>query len=136
MNIDKFKQDHVAVLAAVTDLRKLVQAGVSENAGAIARAIVSMSSAIRLHLSTVDRVLYPALEKSADPAAVQLGRKFQAEMGGIATAYLEFVGKWNLEAKVAANPDGFRDDANSIFKALHQRIQRENQELYPLAERI
>ena len=43
MNIDKFKQDHVAVLAAVTDLRKLVQAGVSENAGAIARAIVSMS---------------------------------------------------------------------------------------------
>ena len=57
-------------------------------------------------------------------------------MGGIAGAYLEFAGRWNLETKVAANPDGFRDDANSTFKALHQRIQRENQELYPLAERI
>jgi len=31
---------------------------------------------------------------------------------------------------------GFRDEADGIFKALHERIQRENQGLYPLAEKI
>jgi len=39
-------------------------------------------------------------------------------------------------ARVSADPEGFRDEANGIFQALHQRIQRERPELYPLAEKI
>lgn len=136
MNIDRYKKEHVVILTEVSELRKLVERGISENADSIAKAIVSMSSKVKLHLAAEDQFLYPGLANSANPTVAKIGQKFQKEMGGIAAAYMEFVGKWNLASKVAANPEGFRADANNIFKALHQRIQSENQELYPLAEQI
>lgn len=136
MNIDRFKKDHATILVAVKELKNLVNSGISENADAIAKAIISISSAIKLHLAGEDQFLYPALASSVNPAAVQLGNKFQDEMGGIATAYVDFAGRWNIASKVAANPEGFRADANNIFQALHQRIQRESKELYPLVEQI
>ena len=134
MNIDRFKHEHAAVLAAVTELREMVQRGITENAPGIARVLVEMSSKIKLHLAAEDQFLYPALAKSGKPAVAELGKRFQDEMGGIAKVYMDFAGKWNLGTKVAANPEEFRTDANAIFKALNQRIQRENQELYPLLE--
>jgi hemerythrin-like domain-containing protein len=136
MNTDRYRKEHVVILTEVSELRKLVESGISENADAIAKALVSMSAKVKLHLSAEDQFLYPALAGSVNPAVAKIGKKFQKEMGGIAAAYLEFIGKWNLASKVAANPEGFRADANDIFKALHQRIQSENQELYPLAEQI
>jgi hypothetical protein len=136
MNIDKFKQDHVSILSLVSKLRTLVQAGVGQNAGEISRLIVTMSSAIKLHLSAEDRMLYPKLLKSEDPGVVNVAKKFQTDMGGIAAAYMAFVSKWNVESKVSVNPDGFKKEANDIFKALHQRMQHENTELYVMAENI
>jgi hypothetical protein len=135
MDIERFKHDHVTVLTAIKTLRELTQAGIPQNAGAIAKTVVTISSAIKLHLAAENRFLYPALAGSANQRVAEVGKKFQLEMGDIAAAYMEFAGKWNLEGKVATHPEEFRVDANSVFKALHQRIQRENRELYPLAER-
>lgn len=134
MNLERFKSDHVAILSSVTELKRLVQAGIHENADSIASTIVKMSSTIKLHLAVEDNMLYPALAKSANPEAARKGQAFQSEMGSIANAYLAFARKWNLGSLVAAQPEVFRADANGIFKALQQRIQRENEELYPLAE--
>lgn len=135
MNIDRLKEEHVVVLTAVTELKNLVKRGIAENADAIATAIVSMSSRIKLHLAAEDRFLYPSLANSTNPAVARLGKTFQQEMGHIAAVYAQFAGKWNSAMEVTADPEGFRADANNVFKALHQRIQRENQELYPLVER-
>lgn len=136
MNIDKFKKDHGAIFTAIKELRSLVKNGIAENADAIAKAIVEISSVIKLHLAAEDKFLYPALVNSTNAEAIQIGRKYQDEMGNIAAAYMDFVGKWNHAPKVTANPEGFRTDANAIFQALHRRIQNENKELYPLTEEI
>ena len=136
MNIDKFKKDHEEILAQVNDLRELVQSGISENAAAIAKLVVTMSSAIKLHLAAEDRMLYPAYSKSNDSSISKIGQMFQKEMGEIASVYLEFVKRWSIPSKVSADPMRFREEANSIFKALHQRIQRENKELYPLSDQV
>jgi hypothetical protein len=136
MNIEKFKQEHVDLLNAVTVLREFVQAGVQENADAICKQLMSMTSAIKLHLAAEDRMLYPALAGARDPSVAQIGKQFQQEMGGIAEAFAAFATRWNLASKIAASPAGFKDDANTVFKALHMRVQRENRELYPLAETI
>lgn len=135
MNIEKFRQDHAAILVSIETLRQWVQAGVIEHAEEIARAIVSMSSSIKLHLAAEDRMLYPTLVNSTDPEVARIATGFQCEMGSLAGVYMEFSRRWNLAAKVAADADGFRREANQVFKALHERIQRENQELYALVER-
>lgn len=136
MNIEKFKKDHNEILALVAQLRTIVQSGIAENVDAIAQQIRTMSSVIKLHLAAEDRVLYPALAKSQNPTVSKIGEQFQLEMGGIASAYMEFAGRWAIGSKVSGNPEGFKDEANNLFKALHQRIQKENQELYPLADQI
>lgn len=136
MNIEKFKADHVSILGSVTELRRLVQAGIANNAAAIANMIVSISAIIKLHLASEDRVLYPALKRSSNAAVTQTAEKFQTEMGTIATAYGDFSRKWNISSKIAAEPEAFRKAADQIFKALYERIQREDRELYPLADRI
>jgi hypothetical protein len=136
MNIDKFKREHVDLLAAVNALRELVQIGVQEHADAILNQLVAMSSVIKLHLAAEDRVLYPALMGATDPLVAQTGKRFQEEMGDLAQAYAAFVSRWNLVSKISHDPEGFRSDANNVFKALHLRVQRENRELYPLAELV
>ncbi|GAB3792812.1 hemerythrin domain-containing protein [Dyella agri] len=136
MDIEKLRRQHGELLLAIGGLRELVQAGAREHATAIHDQLVAISSAIKLHLAVEDRVLYPAMEHAADSDVARTSRQFREEMGGLAAAYAAFAGRWSLSTRIAQDPQGFRDDANAVFKALHQRIQRENKELYPLAERV
>lgn len=136
MNIDRFKHDHVVQMQMVTNLRGLVQAGVADNAPAIARQLIEMSSVIRMHLAAEDRVLYPAVAQAGDPAIADLGSRFQKEMGGLAASYTAFVGRWNGAKHIGADPEAFRAEANTVFKALHDRVHRENTDLYPIVERL
>ena len=134
VNIDKFRQEHADVMNSVGVLRELVHAGANEHAEEIVAQLLAMTGAIKLHLAAEDRVLYPALAKASDPLVAQTSRMFQQEMGGLADTLTAFVSRWNLAAKISKNPQGFRDEANAVFKALHMRVQRENRELYPMAE--
>ena len=136
MNIDRFKQEHADVMNSVAVLRELVHTGVNEHAEEIVVQLLAMTGAIKLHLAAEDRVLYPALANASDPLVAQTSRMFQQEMGGLAGTLTAFVSRWNLAAKILQDPQGFRDEANAVFKALHMRVQRENRELYPMAEAI
>ncbi len=136
VNIDRFKHDHVVQMQMVTDLRGMVQAGVADNASAIAKQLIAMSSVIRMHLAAEDRVLYPVVAQARDPAIAEMGRRFQKEMGGLAASYMAFVGRWNGAKHIGADPEAFRVEANAVFKALHDRVHRENTDLYPVVERL
>lgn len=136
MNIDLFKREHMHIAAEVTELRGLMQSGVRENAEAIVWQLTSTSEMIEMHLTAEDRILYPAFARAMDPSIAQVSKRFQKEMGDLAAVYTAFIARWNLAAKVAADPEGFRDDATAVFNALLHRVQRENRELYPLAGRV
>lgn len=135
MNIDRFKRDHTAILGSIDTLRTLSHAGVARNAAEIARGIVAMSSAIKLHLSAEDRLLYPALEQSGNQALARMGARMQAEMGSLLSAYAEFAGLWNTTDRVRDDAEGFRAGANRVLKALYERVRQEDREFYPLIER-
>jgi hemerythrin-like domain-containing protein len=134
MNIDKYKNQHVAILKCIEDLRDLVKLGIAEHAAEIAKRVIDMSSIIKLHLSTEDKMLYPALEKIDDRALNSLGKQYQHQMTHIAAAYGEFAKKWNNAGNVSQHPEDFRKDANHVLKILYERIQKENQDFYPKIE--
>lgn len=134
MNIDKFKQQHIDIIACIGALRKSTRDGISKNAAEISGLIISMSSIIKLHLAVEDSILYPALQEGANQALAKMGKKFQAEMGSIAAAYLEFARKWNTPANLTRDPEGFRSEANRVLKILHDRMQKENSDFYPAIE--
>ncbi|WP_312998145.1 hemerythrin domain-containing protein [Achromobacter animicus] len=134
MNIDKFKQQHVDILEGIAALRKLALAGVARNAAEIAQGIVAMSAIIKLHLAVEDRALYPAVARSADAELARKGREFQEEMDAIAAAYEGFAKRWNNARNLELDERGFRDDANTVLRRVHERMQRENRDLYPRIE--
>jgi hypothetical protein len=136
MNIDRYKSTHVQILGQIDSLRSLIRLGVVERAGEIAELIVTISSGIKFHLAAEDSVLYPALIASGEAGTVAMARQYQAEMTGIADAFKAFVLTWRVESRIAADPDGFRQRANTVFRALYERLQREDHELYPAAERV
>ena len=136
MNIDKFKQQHLAILAAIDDLRQLARGGVAAQAQAIAAHIVAMSGLIKLHLAVEQRYLYPAAQACGLATVARLGRQYDSEMHGIAGAYLDFAGRWNTPVRLAAEPEAFRSEANTVLHALYQRMRREDRELYPAVEAL
>ena len=136
MNIDKFKHEHVAILAAIDNLRNLARAGVARQAQAIAEQIVAMSGMIKLHLAVEQRYLYPAVQASGVASVARMGHRYEMEMQGIAGDYLAFAARWNTPAHLELEPESFRSEANSVLHALYQRMRREDTELYPAVEAI
>ena len=134
MNIDKFKHQHLDILAAIGALRQLVHAGIAENADRIAARIVAFSGAVKLHLAVEDRTLYPALEAGGDPQLSRMSRLYQQEMQGIVGAYFAFAAKWNTGRHVAAEPEQFRAEANTVLRQVYERMRREDTEFYPAIE--
>lgn len=134
MNIDKFKHQHTDILRSIAALRDLTHAGVEHNATEIARRIVAMSSTIKLHLAVEDQALYPALQSGDDEQLARMGRQYQSEMGPIASAYDAFARRWNTEASLRADVQGFRADANRVLRQVYERMQREDREFYPRIE--
>ena len=135
MEIQRYDNDHRQILEQIDALRTLSRAGVRENANAIAELITRTASHIKFHLAAEDQVLYPALARCGKPDIAAIGRHYQQEMQGLAAAFADFVQRWRVPAKLAADPEGFRRDANTVLRALFERLQRENAELYPAARR-
>src|SRR3546814_14767790 len=94
-----------------------------------------MSSIIKMHLAIEDKSLYPALARCHDAEMVSKGRQFQLEMGTIAPSYEKFAFKWNTAQKLQSDEAGFKADANVVLRRLHERMVRENTDLYPKVER-
>ena len=134
MNIDKFKRQHVAILDGIARLREAARGGIEENAEKIASMIVKISSVIKLHLVVEDSVLYPEVASSSDAMLSRLGERYQYEMKGISEEFFAFATHWNLAARVAAEPERFRAEANQVLRVLFDRMQREDHEFYPAIE--
>ena len=102
----------------------------------IARRLTKLNMLLQVHFAYEDMTLYPAMIGSADCEAAKLARKFHDEMGALATRFELFVRRWASPITVAASFDEFRSEAEVIFTDLGARIERENDLLYPLAERV
>ena len=134
MNLDEFKHQHTDILRSIATLRALAHAGVEANATTIAQGIVAMSGTIKLHLAVEDQVLYPALQRGGNADLARMGRQYQSEMASIASAYDAFARRWNTEASLRADVQGFRADANRVLRQVYERMQREDREFYPRIE--
>jgi hypothetical protein len=136
MDISKFKHQHLEIRRCISELRHHSKAGIAAHAAEIARLVNQMSSVIKLHLAAEDRGLYPALRASGNRDAASLGDRYQQEMSGIVPRYMEFARKWITAAQVRGDPEGFRADANRVLKALHDRVNREDRDFYPVVEQM
>lgn len=134
MNIERFKQQHRDILTKINELRVLSRAGTTENATAIAAGVKALGQLVTRHLAIEDRILYPMVQNSADSGLAEMSRRYQEEMGHIATPFIAFTRQYGNAAAVSNDPEGFRAGANTVLRRVYERMQQEDREFYPAIE--
>lgn len=95
--------------------------------------LVGLMACLSTHLIMEDQGLYPFLQRAQEESTRETARRFQEEMGGIGGVVKAYADKWSDDA-MCASPDEFVCETRGLIEALGARIERENKELYPLAD--
>lgn len=107
---------------------------VQSHAEELSRSLSRLAGLIAIHLAAEDKFLYPHLAKSPHEEIRETAASFNKEMGGLADAFTNFKGSYMTPSKIKANPQKYLSDSQQIIGALVQRLEHEDQKLYPLVE--
>ena len=134
-DLTKLRGEHTEIQKIIGKLRYLI--GQSRPAPQLHLFALrhELSSTLIAHLKTVDWLVYPRLKASADVHVAETARVFSEEMGGLAVGYVAHCKKWYAEA-IAADWKGYCSDSRDLIDSLHDRLTRENRDLYPLLETL
>lgn len=107
-----------------------------EDACVISLELAKLLGLLQIHLAQEDRSLYPSLIASGDERVAAVAHQFVAEMGEFAKGLHSFAKRWPCSRAVSSNFGAFRNETIAVLDALNERILRENEELYPLADTL
>ena len=132
------RRQHDVAIGHAAELRRLISDvdEVPADATPIVIALGQLAGILRIHLAQEDNYLYPSIIASDNRKAASIARSFVHEMGQIGPIFFAFIEKWRSPRDIARDWTRFRAEADSILAALGDRIRRENDELYPLADQI
>jgi len=105
---------------------------VRNNAFDISLLLGQVSGKIKIHMTSEDRFLYPALLNHTDAKVRTISTKFADEMGDLAKAFETYKTKYLNSREISSNPAVFLHETQAVLTALSKRIEKENKELYPL----
>ncbi|MDH4229369.1 MAG: hemerythrin domain-containing protein [Nitrospirota bacterium] len=132
---DRFREQHNELLKIAGQIVPyLKESTLSKDASAVRDLLSKLMGTLKVHLSMEDKSLYPRLVSHPDKKVSKLAKDFIAEMGGIAKAVTAYAGKWNTEERIRAEAATFIAETKGLFDALGKRIERENNQLYPLLD--
>jgi hemerythrin-like domain-containing protein len=132
---DAYRKQHSELLALAAKLADALDPAKLGRDATPARLILSnLSGKLKVHLAMEDNSLYPRMLQDSDPAVSAMARRFADEMGGIAKAFGGYVERWPSANAIQLAPQQFIDETRKIFAALASRIERENNQLYPLLD--
>jgi len=101
-----------------------------------ARALIlGIDSVLVQHLTLEDEWLYPTLMSASDLAVRDHARECFEEMGAILGAWVSYRETWQAEA-IQKAPDRFATATSGVIGALALRVDRENNDLYPMIDRL
>lgn len=133
--MQRLRAEHAGIITLSRLLMNLVALSSPPRPTELAAVRGMLRDTLVRHLKCEDWVLYPRLKTSGDPALARMAREFVHEMGHIADDYAAYDAKWTAEA-VAADWPGFAAETATLLDILGMRIEREEQDLYPAADRL
>ena len=135
MNLDQFHKDHKELMGMATEILGLLnEQAVIDNAEKISTLLGSISGKLKIHLALEDKQLYPELMNSSNPEVQTKAASFQNEMGGLKEAFTQYASAWLSPMKIKNDPNTFINQTKEVFGAVANRVEREEKELYPMAE--
>lgn len=129
---DKFRTQHDDILRAAGEISGHLKGQV--DAAAVRKLLSALAGKVNFHLAMEDEALYPRIQRTGDATAKARATKFKNEMGGLGKVFTDYNNKWQVTA-IRSDLEGFTNETRKVFGALAKRIERENADLYPLADK-
>lgn len=129
--IDLLKQDHKQLLSLYTDVQNAFE---RNEFAAVSEKLEKFKSNLQSHLLTENIRLYIYLDRclANDASNSELIRGFRREMDEIAKVAMKFLNKYSAIGVDEQLAGHFAEDFATIGKVLGERIDKEENVLYPL----
>jgi hemerythrin-like domain-containing protein len=136
LDLDELRRQHRVMLVLATHLRGAAdRVQTREDACEAFCSIQSLDRILCRHVRYEDDVLYPMLIHGPDPEAAEMAASCAEDFGSILGAWEAYRAQWTARA-ILASPDRFAAVTAGIIGGLAMRVDRENAEIYPAAERL
>ncbi|MBD8527457.1 hemerythrin domain-containing protein [Pseudomarimonas arenosa] len=133
MDMRQFTEDHRSILALVEQIRCDLDAEPAHSPESLLPRLHRLCSKLSLHLAIEDDFLYPHLMDLRHSPAALLAERFRREVGGLRQELDAFADRFASARDIRREPEEFRCECARLIEALCNRIQREEEDLYPLA---
>lgn len=134
MNMDLLKSQHTTIRQMVNEVEQGVNSGdVTGQAFDLSLKIGKLSGILVLHLKSEDEHLYPSLKSSSNEKVRKIAEQLNQEMGSLSAEFMEYKRTYMLASKIKEEPQKFIAESKKIVAALKNRLNTEDQKLYPLA---
>jgi hypothetical protein len=134
---ENLRRQHQELAALAREIGRLLQPGkLASDGGPVRHLLALLAGTLRVHVAMEDESLYPRLLAHRDPGVRDKARRFLDEMGGIRIEFSEYLRAWPGPSAIQARPEEFVAATRRMFALLYERMQRENEELHPLADEI
>jgi len=132
---DNYRRQHNEIVEVVQKIiAGLNVEKLKKDASTIRELLMVLSGKLKVHLTMEDKVLYPSLVNHSSEQVRQTAKKFVDEMGGIKQGFLDYIQKWSSRGSIENDAVVFEKETRDLFAALRKRVERENNELYPLLD--
>jgi hemerythrin-like domain-containing protein len=133
----RFKHEHKVILGIVSQLEDLLDAEALAANGTPAHQLVAeLAGLLTEHLRVEDAVIYPSLVTHSEPSVRATAQLLAKRIGGIGRTFEAYVGAWAAGETISGDPARFVAETRGMMRALKNRIEREDRELYPLVDRF
>jgi hemerythrin-like domain-containing protein len=132
---NNLRRQHTEILGLVSEIKEALL----ENPPAIeqiAKLVPELAGKISIHLAMEDNALYPKLLSSGEARIRETAAEFTSQMGDFKKVFAEYHKKWNSNLKIKDGLGEFSQKTRLVLAALIQRIEREEQELYDMADHV
>jgi hemerythrin-like domain-containing protein len=127
-----YREQHTRIRALCAPLLDAGRA--SASSAELRSALAKLAGTVKIHLRDEDNELYPRLLCHENREVREIALAFQTAMGGLAQDFLTFYNRWVVGGIIESDATAFFADTDAVLSALLRRMDREDTELYALAE--
>ncbi len=133
---DNLRKQHKEILETADQILTLMDPeALAKDAAQVKHLLSAMEKTLQFHLIKEDDSLYPALLTHPAKSVKLLAKIYIDKMGGIRKDFMDYLAKWPDAMSIQNNAESFISETKVLFEVLSIRIDKEDNELYPLLDR-
>lgn len=137
IHLDSLRSDHIEILSIIAEIQHFLEPEIiKQNATAVQNLVARLTQKTLSHLLLEDRFFCQEMLISTHDETRNLAQQHIANMGNMATQLKDYIQTWQNEDNIRLLPERFCAESKMLLESLQQRINREEQILYPKVEAI